>query len=124
MLHKGFTPQQVLQHHIELVQKSSLDGTLQAARDTFLMVRDIMNVASKLETLTLQTDMDDARSVHNWALSNTSQTFFYQKFDDVSGCLFTLGIQTSWQLEMMNAYGDNSLLAMDATFGTNKYKVS
>ena len=123
MLHKGFTPQQVLQLHIELVQKNSQQGGFRAVRDTFLTIRDILNVARKLETLTLQTNVDDALSVQNWATTNPAQVFIYQPLNDATNQSFTLGIQTQWQLNMLNAYGNNSLLAMDATFGTNKYKV-
>ena len=61
--------------------------------------------------------------MHNWATTNTSHVFIYQKLDHGDGRPFTLGIQTKWQLDMMNIYGKNSILAMDATFGTNKYKV-
>ena len=122
-LHKGFTPQQVLQQHIELVQKNSQMGEFKAVRDTFLTIRDILNIARKLETLTLQTSVDDAQSVYNWATTNPTQMFCYQPLHEATKQPFILGIQTQWQLQMMNGYGNNSLLAMDATFGTNKYKV-
>ena len=76
MLHKGFTPQQILQHHIQLVQRGSMEGTLQAIRDIFLTLRDILNVASKLEMLTLQANVDDACSVHNWGQLQIVLTHF------------------------------------------------
>ena len=81
ILHKGFTPQQILQHHIELLQRSSMEGTLHIVQHTFLTLCDILKVASNLEIVTLQMDIDDARSVHNWAIANSSHTFFYQKLD-------------------------------------------
>ena len=36
---------------------------------------------------------------------------------------FILGIQTPWQKDMCRKYGHDNVLAMDSTFGTNKYKV-
>ncbi|MCO5612580.1 hypothetical protein L7F22_066848, partial [Adiantum nelumboides] len=35
---------------------------------------------------------------------------------------FALGIQTLCQKDMCQKYGDGNLIAMDATFSTNKYK--
>lgn len=49
MLRKGFTPQQVLQHHIEPFQKTSFEGTFWTTRDTFLTMQDIVNLANKSE---------------------------------------------------------------------------
>ena len=45
MLHKGFTPQQVLQQHIDLVQSDVKDSKSRPTRDTFLTIRDILNVS-------------------------------------------------------------------------------
>jgi hypothetical protein len=36
---------------------------------------------------------------------------------------FTLGIQTPWQLEIMQNIGHGSVISFDATFGTNQSKV-
>ncbi len=32
---------------------------------------------------------------------------------------FTFGIQTPWQFEMMEKFGDHNLISFDATFGMN-----
>ena len=36
---------------------------------------------------------------------------------------FTLGIQTEWQLEMIEKFGHKSTLSIDATFGTTQTRV-
>jgi len=36
---------------------------------------------------------------------------------------FTLRIQTTWQLEMIEKFGHGSSISFDATFGTNQTKV-
>ena len=123
LLHKGFTPHQVFQHHIQMVHRNAMSGTLETSRDLFLTMHDILNISCKMENVSLHTDHDDAISVHNWVTDNRPQTFYYQPKDDCKDQAFILGIQTHWQLEMLSKYGHNSLLAMDATFGTNKYKV-
>lgn len=123
MLLKGFTPQQVFSHHIGIAEKNMMGGSLHKTRDLFLTMRDILNIACKMENVTLHTNPDDAISVHNWVTDNTPHVFFYQPMNSTNQKPFALGIQTRWQLETMCKYGHNSLLAMDATFGTNKYKV-
>jgi hypothetical protein len=65
-----------------------------------------------------------------WVLENPDSIFFYvqhapmdlnsQTQDDTS---FTLGIQTPWQLEIMQNFGHGSALSFDATFGTNQSRV-
>ncbi|MCO5587623.1 hypothetical protein L7F22_041572 [Adiantum nelumboides] len=75
-----------------------------------------------MENASEHTHHDDAISVHNWVADNIAHTFYYQPMNGSDDDAFILGIQTRWQLEMFSKYGHNSLLAMDATFGTNKYK--
>ncbi len=72
----------------------------------------------------------DPISVRMWVLKNPDSVFFYvqhalmdfnsQTQDDIS---FTLGIQTPWQLEIMQKFGHGSVLSFDRTFGTNQSKV-
>ncbi len=38
--------------------------------------------------------------------------------------LFTLGIRTPWQLEIMQKFGHGNLVSFDAIFGTNQSKVN
>ncbi|MCO5559038.1 hypothetical protein L7F22_012630 [Adiantum nelumboides] len=122
MLLKGFTPQQVFSHHIGIAEQNMMGGSLHKTRDLFLTMRDILNIACKMENITIHTDSDDAKSVHNWVADNASHVFFYQPMDSVNEKPFALGIQTTWQLETICKYGNRGLLAMDSTFGTNKYK--
>jgi hypothetical protein len=36
---------------------------------------------------------------------------------------FIVGIQTPWEFEMMEKFGDHNLISFDATFGTSQNKV-
>ncbi|MCO5581586.1 hypothetical protein L7F22_035474 [Adiantum nelumboides] len=122
MLHKGFTPQQVFAQHIQSVERGSILGSLGGTRDLFLTMRDVLNIACTMENSSLHTHHDDAVSVQNWVVDNPTNIFSYQAMNENKDEAFILGIQTKWQLEMLSKYGHDSLLAMDATFGTNKYK--
>ncbi|MCO5613306.1 hypothetical protein L7F22_067582 [Adiantum nelumboides] len=122
MLLKGFTPQQVLAQHIGMAEKNMMAGSLHKTRDLFLTMRDVLNIVCKMENVTLHTSRDDATSVHNWVNDNVPHVFFYQPMNSSNHTPFALGIQSRWQLETICKYGHNGLLAMDATFGTNKYK--
>jgi hypothetical protein len=63
-------------------------------------------------------------------LKNPNSIFFYvqhapmdlnsQTQDDTP---FTLGIQTPWQLEIMQKFGHGSAISFDATFGINQSTV-
>ncbi|MCO5555000.1 hypothetical protein L7F22_008539 [Adiantum nelumboides] len=122
MLHKGFTPQQVFAQHIQSAERGSMLRNTDGTRDVFLTMRDVLNIACTMENASLHTHHDDAISVRNWVIDNPTNVFSYQAMNENKGEAFILGIQTRWQLEMHSKYGHNSLLAMDATFGTNKYK--
>ncbi|MCO5554535.1 hypothetical protein L7F22_008065 [Adiantum nelumboides] len=122
MLHKGFTPQQVFAQHIQSAERGSMLRNTDGTRDVFLTMRDVLNIACTMENASLHTHHDDAISVRNWVIDNPTNVFSYQAMNENKGEAFILGIQTRWQLEMLSKYGHNSLLAMDATFGTNKYK--
>ena len=65
-----------------------------------------------------------------WAVENPDSVFYYQEHSLMDfnsqtqdDSLFTIGIQTEWQLEMMAKFGHNSALSIDATFGTNQTRV-
>jgi len=61
-----------------------------------------------------------------WAQKNPNVLFYYQENSfEVGGELsstnisFTIGIQTLWQATMMQQHGHQSVVTIDATFGTN-----
>jgi len=73
-------------------------------------------------------DNNDAQSVHIWQAANPDKVFYYSEFDnaidDEGHTPFILGIQQPLQLEWMRKYGYDSILVMNSTFGTNRFKVS
>ncbi len=61
---------------------------------------------------------------------NKDKVFIYQESKvevegTLQGCnmLFTIGIQTKWQKEMMLCHGHESGVSIDVTFGTNNNKI-
>ena len=58
------------------------------------------------------------------ATTLSQDVFYYAEMDGANNKPFVLGIQTHWQLERLNTYGNNGVISMDSTFGTNFYKVS
>ncbi|MCO5581493.1 hypothetical protein L7F22_035378, partial [Adiantum nelumboides] len=123
MLFRGFSPQQVMENHIQTLHaQRTKDSTYSMVKDDFLCIRDILNIASKLAIEQYQMHDNDAKSVQRWCLENGSNIFIYQHQDYKKGLEFILGVQTPWQREMCYRHGNGNLNAMDATFGTNKYK--
>lgn len=124
LLYRGFTPHQVMERHIQDLHALQIrDPKLSLTRDDFLSMRDVVNISSKLAVDMYQLHEDDAESTRRWCIQNGEMTFIYQEQDSLTNMEFILGIQTPWQKEMCRKFGDGNLLAMDATFGTNKYKV-
>ncbi|KAI5070538.1 hypothetical protein GOP47_0014881 [Adiantum capillus-veneris] len=126
MLFCGFSPQQVMEKHIQAMQalhtQTTMDPTYSMVRDDFLSIKDVLNIGQKLSIDEYQWHDNDAESVRRWCMENKGNIFVYQHQDEKNSLDFVLGIQTPWQREMCFKHGNANLLAMDATFGTNKYK--
>lgn len=124
LLHRGFTPTQVMERHIQdLHAMQANDASRSMTRDDFLSIRDVLNISSKLASNIYQLHEDDAESTRRWCVQNSINVFIYQEQDSTTQTAFILGVQTLWQKEMCRKFGHGNVLAMDSTFGTNKYKV-
>ncbi len=73
--------------------------------------QDVKVLFGKLAQKTYKLHKNDVKSVHMWIQQNINSMLSYQKTKvEVDGGLngqnmpFTLGIQTSWQREMMGGY--------------------
>ena len=115
--------------HIQAV-KDAIGNGQELHRDMFLHEIDVRNIATKLAKETYMLDKSDAKSVKLWLQQNREKVFHYQKTGvPVQGELnglnmpFTIGIQDTWQQEMMLKYGHMGAVSFDATFGTNVKKV-
>ena len=62
-------------------------------------------------------------TINIWYQKHREDFFFYQK-PNGAAVPFIMGIQTKWMLDRMVKLSNNSLIAMDLTFNTNKYGVS
>jgi hypothetical protein len=65
-----------------------------------------------------------------WVYENPNFVFYYQEHglldlnkNDQEDALFTLGIQSDWQQQIMARFGHNYAIAIDATFGTTQTRV-
>ena len=99
-------------------------------RDLFISEQDIRNVAGRLAIETYKRDNNDAKSVRMWVQENPFLVFYYKESGaHVRGVItrenmpFTIGIQTSWQRDMMLKHGHKKAVSIDATFATNENKV-
>ncbi|MCO5559333.1 hypothetical protein L7F22_050746 [Adiantum nelumboides] len=123
MLCKGYTPIQVHEAHIQVVHdKKVTNANYILTRDDFLSIRDILNISRKHASSTHELHPSDAQSVRMWTQQHSPDVFYYEEMDISQNKPFVLGIQTLWQLERLNLYGNNGVISMDSTFGTNFYK--
>ena len=89
----------------------------------FLSRKDVVNIYNRLMKGNYQLHKKDEMSVNLWYQKHQDDFFFYQK-PNGGDVPFIVGIQTKWMLETMVKLSQNSLIAMDSTFNTNKYGVS
>ncbi len=63
-------------------------------------------------------------SLRTWAFNHPEDVFYFQDANEDNGIHvpFTIGIQTPFQLQAMVSLGDNGVISMDVTFGTNDVK--
>lgn len=127
-LRVGAGHDQILTEHEQMVRDKCRAGgeAHLSTDDRGFSAKDIDNIAAELETLTWRLHADDAESVRLWTVQNPELVVWYQQGADVVGAPrqpFTLLVQTPWQLEQLVKHGHGSVLCMDATFGTNKWKV-
>ena len=87
---------------------------------------DVRNICRKRAEELWEKHPSDPVSVRMWVMENPENVFYYQmhSLHDINSqvqndSLFTLGIQSEWQLQMMIKFGHKSVLSIDATFGTS-----
>ncbi|KAI8022974.1 hypothetical protein LOK49_LG03G02026 [Camellia lanceoleosa] len=102
MLYVGISLDNVMQHHMEEVQRHGGPHN----RDDFL-------------TTMMSLHGNDECSVKMW-VRHQKHVFFFQ--DNCGSEPFILGIQTDWQLQQMLHYGHNGSVASHSVFGLKKLK--
>lgn len=129
-LRSGVSSNKILSTHRAEVMRLVAEG-VPPERCHFLREWDVRNIAKELRKTEYQRDDNDAESVKMWVEANPDDVFFYRlvKKGPVSGTLtaanlpFVIGIQNEFQFKMMLQHGHESIVSMDATFGTNHWKV-
>ena len=128
-LRLGLSIPQIMAKHMKRFLEACERGQ-ELTRDLFICDQDIRNVAGRLAIETYKRDNNDAKSVRMWVQENPRLVFYYKESGaHVRGAItrdnipFTIGIQTSWQQEMMLKHGHKKAVSIDATFATNENKV-
>lgn len=105
--------------------KPDPDGIVRWPRDMLLQLKDVLNVWSGIQKRKDNYHPEDELALKGWVEANKCQVLFYQPPDtSVTPHLpFILVFATEWMLERMATLGHRNAVAMDGTFGTNKYGV-
>ncbi len=116
LLRQGLSTTQVMTHHKAHVREMALKNE-HVTQDTFVLPSDLRNLPKKQVDELWQKHRKDPISVRMWVLENPNSIFFYvqhapmdlnsQTQDDTP---FTLGIQTPWQLEIMQKFGHGNAI--------------
>ena len=129
-LRLGLSVPQIMGKHRKRFMEVCSRGE-ELTRDLFISEQDIRNVAGRLAKETYKRDNNDAKSVRMWVQEHPHLVFYYKESGlHVRGAItrgnfpFTIGIQTSWQQDMMLKHGHKKVVSIDATFATNENKVS
>lgn len=116
MLYVGIPLDNIIQHHIEVVQEHGGPHN----RDDFLSRSDVRNMERLIRNSSHELHADDGCSVNIWVQRHHKHVFYFE--GSSSSEPFVLGIQTDWQLQQMLQYGHNSYIAFHSTFGLKKFK--
>ncbi|PIA58558.1 hypothetical protein AQUCO_00500465v1 [Aquilegia coerulea] len=117
LIHIGFSVETVMHIRNELIEKEQ-EGPF--SRDDLLTHRNVRRLERSIRRSKYDLDEDDAVSIEMWSDKHENDIFFREDYSDSEP--FILGIQTEWQLQQMIKFGNNSLMASDSRFGTNKLK--
>ncbi|KAJ4707996.1 Zinc finger protein [Melia azedarach] len=116
MLYVGISLDNVIQHHMEVVQGHGGPHS----RDDFLTRNDVRNMERVIRNSSHELHTDDECSIKMWVQRHQKHVFFFQDYSVSEP--FVLGIQTDWQLQQILHYGNNGLIASHSTFGSKKLK--
>ena len=112
-------------HFMEVCERGK-----ELTRDLFISEQDIRNVVGCLAIETYKHDNNDVKFVRMWGQKHPSLVFYYKEPGvHVRGAItrnnipFTIGIQISWQQNMMLKHGHKKAVPIAATFATNENKV-
>lgn len=117
LLYVGVPVETIMQRHMESVKKQGGPSN----RDDLLTHRCVRRLERKIRRSTYELDPDDATSISLWVEAHPSDVFFYKNYSDTEP--FVLGIQTEWQLQQMIQFGNQSIVAFDSSFASNKLMV-
>ena len=104
--------------------KVDLEGEGNMRRDDCLKMKDVLNIARKWNKKKYQQHPSDTTSVNMWIQEHPESVFFLSRSINCCQYMFYFGHSTPLAEKKMRNFGHKSLVAWDATFGTNKYKVS
>ncbi|KAL3701153.1 hypothetical protein R1sor_019175 [Riccia sorocarpa] len=92
------------------------------SRDMQLTIKDVLNVQAALRRQSQVYSSCDATSVRMWVQSNSEKIIFYQERKPEENQPFICVWATPWMISKLSVLGHESVVSMDATFGTNCYE--
>ncbi|XP_059641485.1 uncharacterized protein LOC132283540 [Cornus florida] len=116
MLYVGISLDNIIQHHMEEVQKHGGPHN----RDDFLTRNDVRNMERLIHNSSHELHPNDGCSVKMWVQRHQKHVFFFQENSGPEP--FVLGLQTDWQLQQMLRNGQNGSVAFHSGFGSKKFK--
>jgi hypothetical protein len=125
LIRQGISPTQVMAHHKAYVKEKALNNE-HVSHDTFVLPSNIKNLAKKKTNELWQKHPKDPINVRMSILENLDLVFYYVQHATLDLNLlnqddtpFTFKIQTPWQFEMMENFGNQSSISFNVTFGMN-----
>jgi hypothetical protein len=119
----GYTVKQIYDKH-KAIWWARINAGEAMMRDDFITQQDITYLDRKHKKGSWRLHQNLTISLRTWAFSHPDDVFYFQDANEDNGIHvpFTIGIQTRSQLQAMVSIGDNGVISMDATFGTNDVK--
>jgi hypothetical protein len=122
MLDAGFSTRQILKKNDEQQEIAMARGKGDD-RDFDLCARDVRNCERHIAASLWKLHDNEAQSLRMWVERHDEHVFIYKEESQQTGQHFVLGFLTSNMLANAHKYGNGGAVCMDATFGTNHFRM-
>ncbi len=118
-----YTLKQIYDKHKKICWAQANVGK-RMTRDDFLRLQDIVYLKQKHKRGTWRLHTNSTLFIQSWVCVHPNDVFYFQYASEVMGIHvpFTIGIQTPTHFQAVHQFGQNRLISMDVTFGTNDVK--
>jgi hypothetical protein len=122
MLDAGFSTRQILCDNEKMMQDAMARGEV-VGRDFDLCAQDVRNCERHIASSLWKLHINEAQSLRMWAELHAEHVFIYQEEDKQAGQPFVLGFLTENMQANAHKFGNDGVVCMDATFGTNHFRM-